>query len=239
VRSFLIPCLLLGALAGAAAAGEEEAVLDRGFAFADAEESAFKPVDYRVENHFWVHDGDGELREEGRSWQRARRWSPDSTEILEQGNETLFKKEKPDDEQAEQKRKQGDKEDEDGEDNSMELDFLTAARRRDYHYVFAGWEERDGARLAAFTLEAQHKRKGLWEGRFWLDPQTGCLRAIDLAPVKKRLGLKSLRLQGQFRDFQGILQPESIEMDLEVKLPLIVHLKIRSTSRFSEYRLVD
>ena len=110
--------------------------------------------------------------------------------------------------------------------------------RGKYRFRFAAIEERDGRQLARFALRPEKKKKKLWQGMIWLDPDSGALAALDLEPVKRRLGLKSMRIEMDLVDFEGMTLPARKHLHIQAKLPLLFHKKIQTKVDFSNYALV-
>lgn len=222
------------AVALPAPAAEGEALLALAFARADSADARFASFRYRMETRTRISDGDDVLEHEERSWQEAIQWTPDSTQVLSEGSELVYNRKAKPGEEAKPKEKDEDKGDKKERKLDLSFDFFTAERRGEYRFVPRGLETREGRQLAAVALEPRKKKKELWQGTLWLDPTTGALAAVALKPADGSLGVKHLDLTAALADQAGLDMPQWIAMDLEVKLPLIVHEHIRTRTEFSE-----
>ncbi len=227
--------LVLAALACAlpAPAAEGEALLALAFARADSAAARFQPFRFHQETRTRISNGDDKLEHEERSWQEAIQWTPDSTQVLGEGSELVYNRKAKPGEAAKPKEKDEDK-DKDERKLDLSFDFLGAERRGEYRFVPRGMEAREGRQLAAVALEPKKKRKELWQGTLWLDPVTGALAALALKPADGSMGVKHLDLSAALMEHAGFDLPRWIAMDLEVKLPLIVHKHIRTRTEFSQ-----
>lgn len=229
---FTLAGLAMLAPALPAPAAEGEALLALAYARADSADARFKPFRYRMETRTRISDGDDKLEHEEKSWQDAIQWTPDSTQVLSEGSELVYNRKAKPGEEAKAKEK-----DEDKKERKLDLsfDFFTAERRGEYRFVPRGLETREGRQLAAIALEPRKKKKELWQGTVWLDPATGALAAAALKPADGSMGVKHLDLTAALADQAGLDMPQWIAMDLEVKLPLIVHKHIRTRTEFSGF----
>ena len=124
----------------------------------------------------------------------------------------------------------------DKEDHRLDVsyDFFEAGRRDEYRFVAQGRETREGREFAGLELRPRVRKKGLWKGRLWLDPATGALCHAELEPAKGRFGVKRWRVDAALEDYRGLDLPRQVDMDLEIKVPLLVHEKIRVALSMSE-----
>lgn len=231
---FALAALATLAFALPAPAAEGEALLALAFARADSADARFAPFRFRMETRTRISDGDDKLEHEEKSWQEAIQWTPDSTQVLSEGSELVYNRKAKPGEEAKPKEK--DEEKKKGERKlDLSFDFFTAERRGEYRFALRGLETREGRELAAIALEPRKKKKELWQGTVWLDPATGALAAVELKPADGSMGVKHLDLTAALADLAGLDMPQWIAMDLEVKLPLIVHKHIRTRTEFSQF----
>ena len=228
--ALLLPCLLAGALPAGAATGE--ALLELAFAHAETAAGRSEPYRYHMETRTRISNGDDELEQEERSWVDAIQWRPDSTQVLAEGKELVFDREakpgetpKVEDEDKSKKRERK---------LDLSFDFFTAARREDYRYEVGESAQRGGRQLVPVQLRPRQKKDGLWTGQLWLAPETGALVSVELKPAKGSFGVKHMDLTAELTDFAGRDLPRWIAMDLEVKIPIVVHKHIRTHTEFSE-----
>ena len=59
--------------------------------------------------------------------------------------------------------------------------------------------------------------------------------ALELEPAKRQFGLKAMKLSAEYESIGDRDLPTTMDMDVEVKIPIIVHKKIRVEMRFSEW----
>jgi hypothetical protein len=237
LRRFSLSALVLfAALACAlpAPAAEGEALLALAFACADSAAARFRPFRFREETRTRISDGDDKLEHEERSWREAIQWTPDSTQVIGEGSELVYNRKAKPGEKPEADDDDEDKGDKKERKLDLSFDFFTAERRGEYRFAVRGVEAREGRQLAAVALKPKKKRKELWQGTLWLDPVTGALAALALKPADGSMGLKRLDLTAALADRAGLDVPRWIAMDLEVKLPLIVHKHIRTRTEFSQ-----
>ncbi len=213
---------------------DADAILQRAFDRADRADAEFTPFRYHLESHSWIRDGDDELQQEERAWSDEIAWRPDSTQSLNEGKEVIFVAEEEEDEESEAE-EEGKKKEESVEGETR---FLSADMRGLYTFKPLGFTEQDGRRLAEYRLRSK-KRKWGWKGTLLLDPDTGALVTARVEPSRLRFGLKKMKMQLEMQDFAGADAPRHIAMDIEAKLPLIFHMKIRTDLEFSDYRFVE
>lgn len=235
-RALIAALLVLAGLAALAVAlpapaADGEALLALAFARADSSADRFAPFRLRMETRTRISDGDDKLEHEERSWQEAIQWSPDSTQVLSEGSELIFNRKAKPGEKPEAK------DDDKKKERKLDLsfDFFTAERRGEYRFAVRGVETREGRELAAVALEPLKKKKELWRGTLWLDPATGALAALAIKPADGSMGVKHLDVTASIGERLGLDMPQWIAMDLEVKLPLIVHKHIRTRTEFSGF----
>jgi len=229
--ALIATCLLAGAPPASAAEGE--ALLALAFARAEAAADLAQPYHYHMETRTRISDGDDVLEQEERAWVDAIQWGPDSTQILAEGKELIYNRKAKPGENLEEKDEAEDKGEKKERKLELSFDFFTAERRADYRFEPGGLESRGDRELAVVALKPRAKRKELWAGKLWLEPATGALAAAELKPADGSFGVKHLDLTAELADHAGQDLPRWIAMDLEVKLPLIVHKHIRTRAEFS------
>lgn len=240
VALFLAIAIAITPAPAIATAGAE--ILDSFFTRAAEEDEVFQPYRFRTDSHTWVRDGKGKLEYEGKEWVVGLTSGPDETEILESGSEVIFDAEADEkaDEKNEEEEAEDEGEDEDGSHSEeAEFNFLDPEKRDEYVYEFAGLTADGGRKLARFDFQPRKRRKETWQGSFWIDAETGALDSVDVQPAKKRFGLKALRIQGDMRSFHGMTVPAHLDTRIEFKIPLLVHVRVRSVADFSAYELVE
>lgn len=227
-RSLAAVFLLVLGLRPALADDAVDPVVQRAFARADAAAAEFAPYRFHLETHTRVSNGDDVLEHEELAWAEAIQWTPDSTEILSEGKELLFSEDEAEEEDAKAEDKK--------EDHRLDIsfDFFEAERRDQYRFLPEGRETLDGREFAVLELRPRIKKKGLWKGRLWLDPATGALGHAELEPARGRFGVKHWRVDAALEDYRGLDLPRQVDMDLEIKVPLLVHEKIRVGLSMSE-----
>lgn len=230
-RVSLFALLLLAALACAlpAPAAEGEALL--ALAFARAEAADFQPYRVHMETRTRVSNGDDVLEHEEISWADAIQWRPDSTQILAEGRELVYNRNAKPGEEPEAK-----DDDDKKKERKLDLsfDFFTAERRGEYRFEVGEAVQHEGRLLAPVTLTPRQKKEGLWAGQLWLEPATGALVGAALKPAKGSFGLKRLDLTAALAEHAGQDLPQWIALDLEVKIPIVVHKHIRTRTEFSQ-----
>ena len=229
----LMGAVLLAIGLGPALAAEVDPVVQRAFDRADAAAADFAPYRFHLETHTRLSNGDEQLEHEERAWADAIQWSPDSTEILTEGKELVFSKDE-DGKDADEEMDAEAKDDKEDHRLDVSYDFFEAGRRDEYRFVAQGRETREGREFAVLELRPRVKKKGLWKGRLWLDPATGALCHAELEPAKGRFGVKRWRVDAALEDYRGLDLPRQVDMDLEIKVPLLVHEKIRVALSMSE-----
>ncbi len=226
----LITLIPISAIAGRK---DGQETLAKAFERADAEGAAFRPHRYLIEEHTWIRNGDGELEHETISRQLIARPTIDEEQVLSDSTEVVFSK--PDDGDD------GDEsEDEEGKDGEMSLmiDFLDKERRDEYAFRFGAAEVVEGRRCERFLLKPRKKTRKHWKGNVWLDVETGALAQVNLRPAKRQFGLKSMRFAMDFFDFEGMTQLKSMEIEIEVKVPFLVHMRIQTVGEARDYELL-
>ncbi len=217
-----------------AAENSPKQLLETAFARIDADEETFIPYSFIYEAHTWVRDGDGTLEEEHLETGRYTEFSPDSTldELIEE--KTIFSKDGDEDDSDELGRPEETKEEEVG----GELPELDAEFRRHHEFRFDEWTEMDGATAARYKVRPKKRKKEFWKGDVWFGAEKGELLALDLEPAKRPFGLKAMRVVGLYHNEPEYDLPVSIDMDVEVKIPIIVHKKIRVEMRFRDFEQI-
>jgi len=226
VSRFVLCLLAALVFALPAPAAEGEALLALAFARADSADAQFRPFRFHEETRTRISDGDDKLEHEERSWREVIQWAPDSTQVLSEGSELVYNRKAKPGEEA--KAKDADKDKKKERKLDLSFDFFTAERRGEYRFALRGLETREGRELAAVALEPKKKKKELWQGTLWLDPATGALAALALKPADGSMGVKHLDITAGLADHAGLDLPRWVAMDLEVKLPLVLHKHIRT-----------
>jgi len=217
-----------------------EALLQTAFTRIDAGEIDFRPLRFRYEAHTWVRDGDDHLEREELETGLITVWTPDSTQSETLETKILFSEEEREDpaEDEARGRDESDGPPEDAEESGKLPDF-DAEFRSLHGFRFQEWTEREGRRAARYELHPAEKKKGRWKGSVWLAAEDGALLAAELEPAKRPFGLKGMSLKADYRDFEGRDVAEHLEMFVEVKIPIIVHKRIRMDMDFREFELLD
>jgi len=224
--------------------GSDE-VLARAFERIDAGEARFSPYRFLYEVHSWVRGGDGELEEEVLERGRVNGFTPDSTEteVIEEkkivgGRDESAKGKDGEGDGTSIEAGGGDEEGrpaQEGSGDASQLPQFDEAFRGRHEFRFDRWTEREGRPAAAFNIRPAKRKKDYWKGRVWIDPEDGSLLAVDLEPAKRPFGLRAMKLQAEYIDYEGRDLPSSMDMDIEVKVPLLVHKKIRIEMRFTDF----
>jgi hypothetical protein len=233
-RVSLFAHLVLAALACAlpVPAAEGEALLALAFARAEAAAGRNQAYRYHAQTCTRVSDGDDVLEHEEISWADAIQWGPDSTQTLAEGRELVYnRKAKPGEETKDDGKAKDDKKE---RKLDLSFDFFTAERRGEYRFEVGEAVQREGRLLAPVTLTPRQKKEGLWVGQLWLAPETGALVGAALKPAKGSFGLKRLDLTAALAEHAGQDLPQWIALDLEVKIPIVVHKHIRTRTEFSQ-----
>jgi len=210
-------------------------LLATAFERIDAKDERFEPYSFLYEVHTWIRDGDDELEDEDLERGRITGFSPDSTETEVLEERKVFSKDADSD--GEEPKHEG-RPKEEGEDDGNELPELDAEFRARHDFRFDEWTVIDGLRAAHFKIRPEKKKKENWKGSVWFAEEKGRLLALDLEPAKRPFGLKGMRVRAEYEDFGDRDLPTTMDMDVEVKVPIIVHKKIRVEMRFSEFELL-
>ncbi len=234
MRTGIVLILALFLAAPLAAEHSPKQLLETAFARIDLDQDSFLPYSVLYEVRTWVRDGDDTLEEEHLEIGRYTEFSPDSTldEVLEV--KTIFSKDEGEDDADEPGRPEETKEEEVG----GELPALDAEFRRHHEFRFAEWTEENGLRAARYKVRPKKRKKEFWKGDVWFGAEKGELLALDLEPAKRPFGLKAMRVVGLYHNEPEYDLPVSIDMDVEVKIPIIVHKKIRVEIRFRDFEQI-
>ncbi|MBC8367578.1 hypothetical protein H8E52_09225 [bacterium] len=240
-RLLIISCLLLPLLALAEDPSPGD-LLVTAFERIDHDLENFHPYTFLYDVHTWVRDGDDELEEEYVERGRIKGFTPDSTmsEVIEE--KKIFSKDEDDSkDEDESKHKGRPKEDgEEDEEAGAELPELDTEFREKHEFRFDEWTERQGKRVAKYKIRPKKNKKNeYWKGHVWFGSQKGELLALDLEPAKRPFGLKAMRIAAEYEPVGERDLPYLMDMDVEVKIPIIVHKKIRVEMRFTEFENLD
>ncbi len=236
-RLLILTCLLLPLFALADDPSSSD-LLETAFARIDTNDERFQPYSFIYEIHSFIRAGDDELEEEYFERGRIRAFSPDSTETEVLEERTIFGGEDESEEEAAAEVKVGDGEESEGEDEGQGPPKLDAEFREKHEFRFDEWTELDGRRAAVYKIRPRKKKKNeYWKGQVWFAPEKGELLAYDLEPAKKRFGMRSMRMRRKYADFLDRDLPARMNIDVEVKVPLIIHKKINMEMRFSDFVL--
>ncbi len=236
-RLMILSCLILPLLALAEDSAPDD-LLETAFARIDNDLDNFIPYTFLYDVHTWVRDGDDELEEEYLERGRIKGFTPDSTSTEVIAEETIFSKdeEKPEDES----KHEGRPEDE-GEEEKVggEVPDLDAEFREKHEFRFDEWTELQGKRAAKFKIRPLKKKKNeYWKGQVWFGVEAGELMALELEPAKRQFGLKAMNLEAEYESIGDRDLPTTMDMTVEVKIPIIVHKKIRVEMRFTEFAIL-
>ncbi|MCP4545293.1 MAG: hypothetical protein GY835_02365 [bacterium] len=237
IRLMLV-LLVAGPLQSAAVHAErmsEREILQKAVDYAARERESFRPYKFKMDTHVRVVDGDDQLEEESMTYGTYIQWTADSVETVSEREEILFRRE------GEDEMEDDDSANEEDEEESLEsdFDFWSPASRKLYRFRLEEIETRGDRELARIKVRPKKKRRGLWRGKVWVDTATGAMLEVDVDPSKSRFAVRRMNIKGTFRELDNQIVPRQMNMALEVKLPLIVHIKINMDMHFTECGFVD
>ncbi len=243
-RLLILSCLLLPLFTLADDPSPSD-LLATAFGRIDHDQENFLPYTFLYSVHSWVRDGDDELEEEVLERGRITGFTPDSTEtdVLEKriivGDEDEEEggaevENSGEDESAQNGHPQDEDKSESGEMPELDAEF-----RERHEFRFVEWTERGGKRAANFEIRPRKKKKhDYWKGRVCIGAAAGELIELELEPAKRQFGLKALRIRAEYEAWGDRDLPLSMDMDIEIKVPIIVHKKVSVEMCFTEFELL-